>query len=207
MKKILLILFTVLLSLNASAQSLRRMWLTMPDSIMPYLNASSRQEFVDFANMKVKADVKNLLNGNNRMDTLTNDYLHVTLNRSATLEMKLLPQQKGDTILCFVKTFYGPSKESEVRFYDMFWHLLPSQGKLPTVTPADFISRPDTMSIERFDNLKAMIEPYLISAKLSQSDNSIVLSLAAPLVGSEDKKDINTIFMQKKLNWENGSFK
>ncbi len=207
MKKIFLILFTVLLSLNVSAQSLRRMWLTMPDSIMPYLNASSRQEFVDFADMKVKADVKNLLNGNNKMDTLTNDYLHLTLNQSATLEMKLLPQQKGDTVLCFVKTFYGPSKESEIRFYNMSWRLLSSQGRLPAVTPEDFVFRPDTMSMEQFDNLKAMIEPYLISAKLSPSDDSIVLSLATPLVGSTERKTINAILMQKKLNWQNGRFK
>lgn len=207
MKRLFLILFAGLLSLQVPAQSARKMWLAMPDSIIPYLNANLRQEFVDFADMKVKADVKNLLNGNCEMDTLTNDYVHLTLNLSTTLEMKLLPRENGDSILCLVRTFSAPSKESDIRFYDSSWHALASKDRLPDVKPEDFIFRPDTMSVERFDNLRAMIEPYLISAKLSPCDDSMVLSLAAPLVGSTERKAVESILVQKKLNWQNERFK
>ncbi len=207
MKKTFLILLTVLVSFNVSAQSIKKMWLAMPDSVIPYLNANLRQEFLDFADMKVKASVKNLLNGNSRMDTLTNDYLHVILNPSTTLEMKMLPRQNGDSVLCFVKTLSAPSKESEILFYDRSWHRLSSKDLMPEVKPEDFIVRPDTMPADRFQFLEAMIEPYLVSGKLSPNDRTMVLSLAVPLVGSMDEKAVNTILVQKKLNWENERFK
>ena len=53
----------------------------MPDSLLPYLNKNQRLELLELRDMKVKAEVKNLLNGNTVMDTLTTNYLSLTLSR------------------------------------------------------------------------------------------------------------------------------
>lgn len=196
-----------ILPLSVSARSIRQMWLAMPDSVLPYFNANLRQECVDFVDMKVKADVKNLLNGNSRMDTLSTDYLHLTLNESATLEMKMLPSPSGDSLLCLVKTLAAPEKESEIRFYDSAWHPLPLAGKLPVVKTEDFLSRPDTMSTSRFADLKTMVEPFMVGASLSPGDDSVALTLALPLVSSDEKTALRAITVQRKFKWNGESFK
>ena len=42
-----------------SAQSLREIWIEMPDSIIPYLTKSQRTELVDYIKMNVTPVVKN----------------------------------------------------------------------------------------------------------------------------------------------------
>jgi Protein of unknown function (DUF3256). len=60
----------------------------LPDSLILYLDKSKRIEMVDYIDMKVRADVKNALEGMSIMDTLTHDYLQVTLNEASTLQMR-----------------------------------------------------------------------------------------------------------------------
>ena len=63
------------------------------------------------------------------------------------------------------------------------------------------------MSESRFADLKAMIEPKMVSALLLQNENALVVRLASPLLSADDKKAVNVIKLQRKFNWGNGSFK
>ena len=69
------------------------------------------------------------------------------------------------------------------------------------------VQKPDTMSESRFADLKAMIEPKMVSALLLQNENALVVRLASPLLSADDKKAVNAIKLQRKFNWSNGSFK
>ena len=81
-----LIMMLVMLSCMASqAKNIREIWLSMPDSLISYLDKNKRIEMVDYIDMKVRADVKNSLEGSSVMDTLTHDFLQVTLNEACTL--------------------------------------------------------------------------------------------------------------------------
>ena len=69
------------------------------------------------------------------------------------------------------------------------------------------IQKPDTMSESRFADLKAMVEPKMVSALLLQNENALVVRLASPLLSADDKKAVNAIKLQRKFNWSNESFK
>ena len=53
---------------------MRDLWLSMPDSLCTCLDRNLRTELLDFVDMGVKAEVKNRMNGQSTMDTLTADY-------------------------------------------------------------------------------------------------------------------------------------
>ena len=198
MKKFVFVaLLSFTFSCNMSAQSVREMWLNMPDSIIPYLNKSLRQECIDFVDMNVKASVKNLFQGESIMDTLTTDYAHIQLNESSIMEMKMFPSNTGDSILCVVRTFVGPARESEVAFYNKEWNKI---GEGLNFKKADFMSKPDTMDVKRYDELLSMVQPFMYWAKLSPQQNSITYSMSIPLASKQDKKDVEAISKQIKVN-------
>ena len=85
------LLATPLISINA--QSLRDLWIQMPDSIVAYLDMNMRTEMADFYQMKMKSSSKNMLEGSSTIDSLTSDYAHVQLNSNTTLQIKKLPTE------------------------------------------------------------------------------------------------------------------
>ena len=52
MKKLFIIAYSLLVASFASAQNMREIWLSMPDSLVPYLNNSLRTEVADYVDMK-----------------------------------------------------------------------------------------------------------------------------------------------------------
>lgn len=213
MNKIKLIMICAslfLVSTGVGAKSMKDLLVSMPDSLVPYLDQNLRQELPELQEMGVKAEVKNLLDENSVMDTLTADFLQLRLSKVTTLQMKKLPAA-NDSLICVVKTFAGPEKESQVMLFDQEWNAKDVQtlfdGKSLQQLAGSLVQKPDTMSQERFVELKKMIEPQMVSALLLQHDNSIVVRLSLPLLSADDKKAVNVIKLQRKFNWDGKTFK
>ena len=102
-----MLVFSVETSLG---KTMREVWIDMPDSITMYLTKSMRTELADYVDMKVSAATKNAIGDTVRIDTLTSDYIAITLSESSKLEMKLLPRD-GSNIICMVRTYYGTAAE------------------------------------------------------------------------------------------------
>lgn len=86
MKKLFVFLWVVLLVTSVQAKSLKDLWVSMPDSLLPTLDRNLRLELVELEEMGVKPNVKNLLGEECDMDTLTNDYLECTTSKAARLQ-------------------------------------------------------------------------------------------------------------------------
>ena len=193
-------------SLGVGAKSMKDLLVSMPDSLMPYLDKNLRQEMPELQEMGVKAEVKNLLGDNSVMDTLTADFLQIRMSKLSTLQMKKLPAESGDSLICVVKTYAGPEKESELYLFDQDWKSLDAGFDLNSLT-SSLVQKIDSMTEERFTELKKMIEPKMVSASLMQHENSIVVRLALPLLSADDKKVVNAIKLQRKFNWNGKTFK
>jgi len=205
-KNFLILVCLLLASLGVEAKSMKDLLVSMPDSLVPYLDQNLRQEMPELQEMGVKADVKNLLGENSVMDTLTADFLQIRMSKLSTLQAKRLPAETGDSLLCVVKTFAGPEKESELYFFDQNWKSLKVDFDLKSLAPT-LVQKPDTMTEERFAELKKMIEPQMVSAILLQHENSIVVRLSLPLLSADDKKLVSVIKLQRKFNWNGKTFK
>ena len=213
MKKIKYIMLACLLtaSLGIEAKSMKDLLVSMPDEMMPTLSSNMRLEFAELQEMGVKAEVKNLLGEVSVMDTLTQDFVQVRMSKVSTLQMKKLPMENGDSVLCVVKSFAGPEKESELYFFSQEWKALDANpflgGKRMEDLAETLVQKPDTMSETRFAELKAMIEPRIVSALLLQNENSLVVRLSLPLLSAEDKKAVSAIKVQRSFKWDGKIFK
>ncbi len=208
--RIIALFCLLLVGYGIDAKSIKDLLVSMPDSIVPLLNKNLRTELVELHEMKVKAEVNNLLGETSVMDTITRNFFQIRLDAACTLQVKMLPAAEGDSLLCMVRTFSAPEKDSEVMLFDQQWRTLDTSrlfgGKGLADVQESLMQKPDTMSEQRFRELKTMVEPRMMSAILFEHDNSIVFRLSLPLLSEEEKKQVNAIKVQRKFNWNGECF-
>lgn len=202
MKRQFFTVLTMLIVMTSQAKDIREIWLSMPDSLIMYLDKNKRIEMVDYIDMKVKAEVKNTLEGMSVMDTLTHDFLQVTLNEASTLQMRILPTENGDTVFCLVRTFSGPQAESEVYIYAQDWQ----KNRQLSFSPSSFISKPDTMTDAAFDELRQLIDVLLVEARLSVDSPTITLIASAINLSKAEADKIRPILPPRSLLWNGQDF-
>ena len=76
-----IIILMVLFPLIISAQSMKEIWASMPDTMALFVKASQRVELVDLYEKGLDPVVNNGLNGKTRLDTLTSNYLFAQRSR------------------------------------------------------------------------------------------------------------------------------
>lgn len=109
-----------------------------------------------------------------------------------------------DSVLCVVRSWDGPKRDSEVQLFDRQWK--PLQAPL-TFSADSFVCRPDTMSEERFSCLVALLDPIMFSVSLSPAENVLLVKLSPVVPNPEDEKAIEQILVQRKLKWNGKTFK
>ena len=128
MKKLLMgWLLSVAVCAPAQHLTIRDVFKSMPDSLMPYLSNNNKLDFIDFMDSNMKAEVKNLLGGNSIMTALTEDSLSIHMNDAMRVDMLLLNlEEPVDTIRQVVvlsETFMTDSVygESIVKYFTPNW--------------------------------------------------------------------------------------
>lgn len=194
---------------SVQAKSLKDLWVSMPDSLLPTLDRNLRLELVELEEMGVKPNVKNLLGEECDMDTLTNDYLECTTSKVARLQMIYLPSSAEDSVLCVIKTFRAPSKESEIRFYDQGWRQLPISSYLAKdqyMLGSYIKPKSDTMRVEEYEELKSKLEPVMYVTEYLPTAQAFRVLVSLPLLSNEDKMKVQSILVQRKFKWVLGRF-
>ena len=114
---------------QASAQNLkmRDVFKQMPDSLMPYLTANNRLDFIDFMDSNMKAEVTNMTGGTSEMTALTDDSLSIRMSDALRVDMLLLdldgPVDSIHQVVVFIETFLMDSLygESVCKTYTIDW--------------------------------------------------------------------------------------
>ena len=196
--KIFLILLVTFSLLPLNAQNMRQIWLEMPDSIVPYLNRSLRTELADYVTMGMKSEVMNALRDTTRIEKLTDDYILVQLSNATKLEIKSLDA----STIAMVQTWCGPLAESKLSLFSNNWEVKPL-----SIDVSPMFVKPDTMSQQRYSELLDMANVTMSEMQLSVKDNSLTIKYSVPLLSSTDKKEMQAILRQRKLNWNGTTFK
>ena len=198
MKKILIIICFLTCWLGVSAQSLREVWIEMPDSILPYLSKSQRTELADYVEMKAEPAVLSTFGDSVRIERMTNNYLLLKANEATRLEIKLL----DNNTLALVQTWMAPAAESKLSLFNLQW-----QPKEAVVAYKVNIVKPDSMSDEDFADLKTLMSPRLKEYRLSADNNSLSVSWNYPLLSKKDVKRVTEILKSQVLNWTGKDFR
>ena len=191
----------VCMACASQAQSMRDIWINIPDSMTGYLTKAQRTEMADYVEMHETLSAQNALSGTSAIDTLTNDFIQVHASASQVLQIKRLPMVGKDSIICLNRIFYGPEPESDVAFYTTQWKPLADYNLMPSMNWKELTVCPDTMKEARYVELLKNIDPIMIHAELSPKNNDIKFALSLPLLSAEEKKQTQAIIRQKTYKW------
>jgi len=118
MKNIIsIIVFAFSVTLSAQEIKMRDVFAQAPDSIFPLLTKNNKLDCIDFIENKMRARIKNKFDTYSELTTLTDNFLRLKVSEKSLVEMKLV----NDTLLCLVRTYYGPGADSQVYFYNTMW--------------------------------------------------------------------------------------
>ena len=108
--------------LALQAQSLKDLFLKMPQEVCPVLSEYNRLEIVDNQKNDKTMQTRNLFRTFSEMKELTDDYAHLVISKNSEKEMKLLTKNDGTRIIMVISTiFCDDTPDSSVAFYSTDW--------------------------------------------------------------------------------------
>jgi hypothetical protein len=122
MRKILTLLAFSFSLLSLQAQSLKDLFLKMPQEVCPVLSEYNRLEIVDNQKNDKTMQTRNLFRTFSEMKELTDDYAHLVISKNSEKEMKMLTKNDGTRIIMVISTiFCDDTPDSSVAFYSTDW--------------------------------------------------------------------------------------
>lgn len=115
-----LVIGLLMLAFTAQAQ-IEQVWVSMPDSLCPYLNVQQRKFMLDYALRGSLDTIPNQLQGRSCIEQLdrTHNILRVRLTSALTAEL-----QAGTDTITLIETVCAPLCSTLTRHYNYAWMLL-----------------------------------------------------------------------------------
>ena len=104
------------------AQSLKDLFLKMPQEVCPVLSEYNRLEIVDNQKNDKTMQTRNLFRTFSEMKELTDDYAHLVISKNSEKEFKMLTKNDGTRIIMVISTILCDDiPDSSVAFYSTEW--------------------------------------------------------------------------------------
>lgn len=167
----LLTIAAFLLAANAMA-GIRHLWDAMPDSLLMNKNSATIIEEKD-------------------------GFLSADVSAALNVQLKALKDQDNKIVICLVRTYAAPEKESVVETYDEQWQL----QSIVSFSLADIVGP------EKAVEFASLFEPLLISASLSSENDMLTLKLSDNYLSEDEKKTLKDVALQTNVKWNGKTFK
>ena len=210
MRRRLLIFISIFCVVSAFAQDMKSGFVALPDSVIPLLTQVNREDFLDFLDSSMKAEVQNRFGNVAEMKVLTDDYTLVQTSEVGTLELKLLPVNDSTKVVCMVRTVCASACDSDVRFYSSDWKeeleadiFLQKPSVNAFFLPNGTISEEGALSCKKADM-------HLMKASLSKDDTSLTfIYTTSDYLNKEDKEKLLPCLRKDPivLRWQDGKFR
>lgn len=208
MKKIVLLCFLMTCVISLHGQDVKSLFINIPDSLSPLLTKVNREDFADFLESKMKAQVKNKMDKMSEMKVLTKDYLFLQITSQSSFQMKLLQLNDTAKIICVVNTVCGPVCDSRILFYTPGWKELSLKDYIDMPGMESFFLTPNPNKLEEFNNARTSLDFYLLKADLSKDSNDLTFTFTSPEYLDESSTKALEPFLKKELSyvWKDGSY-
>ena len=159
---IVLLIAALWVSPSAMAQpSMRQLFISMPDSILPTLTTNNRLDMVDFLDARMKAEVTNALDGKSRLTDLQADQLTLDMSEALSIRMMLLdiqqPVDSATQVIAVLRTYRllsdSTATETVPSFYSLKWNPLSAPPRLTATARQLIESLPPSSILKRDDEL------------------------------------------------------
>lgn len=176
-------------------------FITCPVSPLDILTQDMREKLV---NLKVSGEESKVLNSVytlSELDTLTTDYMKITLTDVSTLTINKFVKKK-ETILMTVYTIGGEGRaaDSDIEFYDSHWHPLKTKDLWETPEIEDFLEKgtDDKVDLKHIAQLIPFPTFQLIP---SPDGKSVAVTLTVGVFLSEEAKEELKPYLVRDREW------
>ena len=200
MKRILLLSLLCLTLLNPSvlAQSIDSIFVKLQVSELSLLSRNNRLDLLDYINCGQVGTVENLFLGKTSLTKKTANYLHLEATSVNRVEMILLPQVTGDTIVAIISTLTSPVEVSRLRFYSLKGTLLHVDFNIPTLSEL-VVAGQSTMKKDLYFKLH-------VSLNFLYDEEILVCQVSKNFFTIEDEEDNSITFREIRYKWNGHSF-
>lgn len=200
-RKIYLLGALCLLSLfSLQAQEVKDLFRQLPDSLCPLLTKVNREDFIDFKESKMKAQVKNRLEGQSEMTELASDYLSVQLTPQSTWEMKLFTVNDSVRVVGILNTVCASACDSRIHFYSTDWRELPVDNYVQLPQMDDFFTVPtDSVALYEYRQARSTTDLFLMRISFSKDQPAVICTLTTPDFLNREERDKWQPFLKKEL--------
>jgi len=206
---LLLLVVGVGSTVELRAQEAKKLFISMPDSLCPYLTSVNRADCVDFLESKMKAVVDNRFGSKSEMTDLSKDYVRMKLTSSTDWQMKVLALNDSTDIICTITTVGGPACDSKLRFYTTQWKELPASSYIKEPEMKDFILPADSTQEYQYNEAMLKADIFLMKATFDKGDTRLVFELTTPDYMDKESAEKLKPFLRRLLvfQWKEGTFK
>lgn len=208
MRKVCLLALMMVTTL-LQAQTMKEVFIDMPDSLCILLTKNNRADFADFLESNMRAQVKNKFDKVSEMKVLTKDYLLLETTSSSTLQMKLLPVSDSVKVVCVIETYKGPAADSRIFFYSTEWEELPIKDYLFEPNFKSFLLSADSIDVERREIALAKVDMNLMKADLSPDAYTLsFLDTTLDYLDKESAEELRPFISSNPIiyHWRDGKF-
>lgn len=172
LRKLLLIPAIATALVSQAAEPAAKLFVTMPDSLVPTIEVNRRKDLIDLFHAGQKAQVTTRLGGTAQMTELQENRLALSLSEQSQMLLQSYTTDKGDTLVALVNTVYAPAGDSRLRFFDGGWRELPASKYIEPLDREDFFLFPDSLSKAQRKELMQPVDICLVEYTF-EADGSI----------------------------------
>ena len=210
MKKILFAITFLAISISISAQDIKNIILSMPESIVYGLEASEKNLLAAGLSDTARLSVDRGRLGKITRLAVSQDFVSFKTSDAGTVEIKLLPLINDSQIICVIRTVCAGACDSQLQFYTTKWIPI-NQGDLFPKKDKDWFIRTDVdKNSQEFKNAYAALDMNPIRIELSPTDTSLrVYYDIKKYLNEEDYKKTEPFLLEnpKILYWDKSSYK
>lgn len=204
---ILCVTFGFLFLTPLRAQEAKKLFVNMPDSLLPLLTSVNRADCIDFLESKMKARIDNRLGTKSEMTELGKDYICMQLSAQSSWQMKVLPVNDSVRVICTVSTACAPACDSSVRFYTSEWEPLSADSFLVLPTMEDFFVVPDSLENHTFETLRSCADIPMMKLLFNKENTELTVLPVIDYMAKETAEKLMPFLRRSVVyQWKNGSF-
>lgn len=134
---------------------------------------------------------------------ISSAFAQLRIGDAMTLQLGLInPTEAQDSsyVICMVKTFSIDSCQySRVELRDAKWQKLDIRKHLDIPEWKSLFSKPDTMTIEEYNEILLLPVSHLLCAELDRTDNSINFMASNTSLNAEERKRVASISVKRNV--------
>lgn len=166
MRKLILYITALALSLVAVAQSndMRKIFLDMPEEVLPALTKEMREELISNFDKKQKGEVtspvRNHFYGNSDIKKLTDAHIEVQLDTQTALQMRKLSKGRKKYYIGLILTSQVTPEQSVLVLYNQEWKRIEEGKYFQPPRLADFMNDPSILDLNHTKKILGSIGTF-----------------------------------------------